>query len=100
MENELTDETDEWDHINFGELGREWWFSNGQTVQATTQQIIFAACRAQGMTMTGSAKAARYSGDETTIRRPGTEAPIRPPFAHYCHYTRLKPAVQSTAMLI
>jgi hypothetical protein len=70
----MTDRTDDWDHINFGELGRDWWFSSGQTVQATTQQIVFAACRAQGMTMTGSAKAALYSGDETTIRQAGHRA--------------------------
>jgi hypothetical protein len=70
----LTDQTDEWDHIDFGELGRDWWFENGSTVQATTQQIIFASCRAQNMTMTGSAKAAKYSGDETTIRQAGHRA--------------------------
>jgi hypothetical protein len=75
MENELTDHTDEsWDHISWGELGRPWWFENGQTVQATEQQIIFAACRHNGMTMTGAAKMARYSGDETTIRQAGHRA--------------------------
>jgi hypothetical protein len=45
VENELTDQTDEWGHINWGELGRDWWFENGQTVQATEQQIAFSACR-------------------------------------------------------
>jgi hypothetical protein len=74
MENELTDQTDQWDHINFGELGRDWWFENGQTVQATEQQIVFSACRHNGMNMTASAKASRYSGDETTIRQAGHRA--------------------------
>jgi hypothetical protein len=68
----LTDEN--WDQINFGELGRDWWFENGATVGATTQQIIFSACRFNGMTMTGSAKMAQYSGDESTIRQSGHRA--------------------------
>jgi hypothetical protein len=70
----MTDDQTNWDHINFGELGRDWWFSNGQTVQATTQQIIFSCCRHNGMNMTASAKAAQYSGDETTIRQAGHRA--------------------------
>ena len=67
METKLTtDDQTNWDEINFGELGRDWWFSNGATVGATTQQIIFSVCRHNGMTMTGSARMAQYSGDETT----------------------------------
>jgi hypothetical protein len=40
--------TETWDEINFGELGRSWWFENGATVQATEQQIVFAAVATMG----------------------------------------------------
>ena len=77
MESKLTDDQTNWDHINFGELGRDWWFESGATVGATTQQVIFSVCRHNGMTMTGSAKMAQYSGDETTIRQSGHRASSR-----------------------
>jgi hypothetical protein len=70
MENELTDQTDE----IWGELGEPWWREAGATVQATEQQIIFAACRHKGMNMTASAKVAQYGGDETGIRQSGHRA--------------------------
>src|SRR5215469_13433845 len=58
----------------FGDLGRDWWFEAGANCGASEQQIIFAACRHKGMTATGSARAAAYAGDATTIRQAGHRA--------------------------
>src|SRR6516225_7352986 len=60
--------------INWGELGEAWWREAGATCGASEQQILFAACRHLGMTMTGSAKAAGYSGDQDSIRQSGHRA--------------------------
>jgi hypothetical protein len=61
--------------IEWGELGEAWWMEAGAACHATRQQIIFALHRAQGMTATGAARAAKYAGDGTdTIRQAGHRA--------------------------
>jgi hypothetical protein len=62
------------EEIDFGDLGRDWWFEAGANCGASEQQIIFAACRHRGMTATGAARAAGYSGDATSIRQAGHRA--------------------------
>src|SRR5215472_9118667 len=60
--------------IDFGELGRDWWFEAGANCGASEQQIIFAACRHKGMTATGAARVAGYAGDDASIRQAGHRA--------------------------
>jgi hypothetical protein len=62
------------DEIEWGELGESWWREAGANCHATEQQIIFALHRHQGMTQTGAAKAANYSGDDATLRQAGHRA--------------------------
>jgi hypothetical protein len=63
------DEIDYW-----APLGESWWREAGAACHATEQQIIFALHRHRGMTMTGCAKAAKYSGDDATLRQAGHRA--------------------------
>ena len=60
--------------IDWGELGESWWREAGANCHATEQQIIFALHRHQGMTASGCARAAGYSGDDATIRQAGHRA--------------------------
>jgi hypothetical protein len=60
--------------IDWGELGESWWREAGANCHATDQQIIFALHRHLGMTATGAARAAKYAGDDTTIRQAGHRA--------------------------
>jgi hypothetical protein len=62
------------EEIDWGELGETWWREAGANCHATEQQIIFALHRHQGMTATGCARAAGYSGDDATIRQAGHRA--------------------------
>jgi hypothetical protein len=62
------------EQIDWSPLGEDWWREAGANCHATEQQIIFALHRFKGMTMTGSAKAAQYSGDENSIRQSGHRA--------------------------
>jgi hypothetical protein len=62
------------EQIDFGDLGRDWWYEAGANCGATEQQIIFAACRHKGMTATGSARVAGYAGDDASIRQAGHRA--------------------------
>lgn len=62
------------EEIDWGELGEAWWREAGANCHATNQQIIFALHRWKGMTATGCARAAGYSGDDATIRQAGHRA--------------------------
>jgi hypothetical protein len=62
------------EEIDWGELGEAWWREAGANCHATEQQIVFALHRHKGMTATGCAKAAGYSGDDATIRQAGHRA--------------------------
>jgi len=62
------------EEIDWGDLGESWWREAGTNCHATEQQIIFALHRHKGMTATGAARAAKYSGDEATIRQAGHRA--------------------------
>jgi hypothetical protein len=62
------------EEIDWGELGEEWWREAGTACHASEQQIIFALHRSKGMTATASARAAKYAGDDTTIRQAGHRA--------------------------
>jgi hypothetical protein len=60
--------------IDWGELGESWWREAGTACHASYQQIVFALHRHKGMTATASARAAKYAGDDTTIRQAGHRA--------------------------
>jgi hypothetical protein len=62
------------EEIDWGELGEAWWREAGAACHASEQQIIFAVHRHKGMTATGSARAAKYSGDDATLRQAGHRA--------------------------
>jgi hypothetical protein len=62
------------EEIDWSPLGEDWWREAGANCHATSQQIIFALHRHKGMTATGAAKAAQYSGDDATIRQAGHRA--------------------------
>lgn len=62
------------EEIDWGELGEDWWREAGAACHASEQQIVFALHRHKGMTATGAARAAKYAGDDTTLRQAGHRA--------------------------
>jgi hypothetical protein len=55
-------------------LGEEWFRDQGKICNATSQQVVFAACYHAGWTATAAAKAAKYSGNDDSIRQAGHRA--------------------------
>lgn len=55
-------------------LGQAWWDESAKICNATNQQKIMGACLHAGWTATASARAAKYSGNEDSIRQAGHRA--------------------------
>jgi hypothetical protein len=68
----MTEQTIPWGEDE--NLGCAWWDESAKICNATNQQKIFAACYHSGWTATASARAAKYSGNEDTLRQAGHRA--------------------------
>src|SRR5215470_11254974 len=55
----------------WGELGREWWETNGRACGCSTEQIRFAVLRHGGSSATAAARGAGYSGNGVALRQAG-----------------------------
>jgi hypothetical protein len=60
--------------FDWSPLGEGWWLEAQKTCNATDLQVRFCCARTRGMTASGAAKAAGYTGDATTIRQAGSRA--------------------------
>jgi hypothetical protein len=67
----MNEQTTEFD---WSPLGEGWWLEAQKTCNATDLQVRFCCAHHRGMTASGAAKAAGYTGDATTIRQAGSRA--------------------------
>jgi hypothetical protein len=62
------------DEFDWSPLGEGFWLEAQKTCGASDLQARFACCHHRGMTATGAARAAGYSGDDASIRQAGHRA--------------------------
>jgi hypothetical protein len=60
--------------FDWSPLGEAFWIEAQKTTGASDLQVRFACCRHRGMSASGSARAAGYTGDNDTIRQAGSRA--------------------------